>query len=611
MGGSMRVRRITIENFRGVAHGVVDLPGHTLLVGGNNVGKSTVCEALDLVLGAERLFRRPIVDEHDFHNGLYFDDAGNLIVIKIEVILIDLPEDMRRKLFHKTRPWSEEKQGFVDGDGSTPSDTDAPGVIRALPITFLGWYDRKTDDFEGKTFFSHPTKESLDEPDDLTPGNGLESFGREWKQACGFIYLRTLRTGRRALSLERGSLLDTILRLGDKGRESMWEDTVKRLKAFDPPVGSIPQLKAIREQVRKRMQRFIGIADEEDATAFFASDLTRENLREVIQFFVRSKGSEYAVPFHRLGTGSINTLVFALLTHIADLRGNDAVIFAMEEPEIALPPHSQRRLTRYLLKKMGQAIVTSHSSHVIDEFEVTQILAIDRDDKHRLSSTAIPTQGIKFKAVRQRKLQLAEAILARGIIVAEGATEVATLIATSRALETLGPENAYDAFDLTGISVFEAGAHGEIPKWGPVFGSLRKAFFAFHDLPKKDWTADQTTNLALYSENCQTTYKGIEALLVAEVALDAQRRFLSAVAEWPDYPQHHGKLTAGVDDDAVRKLTYGVLADRKGDGYAAHLIECCQSLGELPKTITEFLQRVNALLKLPPLDGEDDEGKPE
>jgi putative ATP-dependent endonuclease of OLD family len=41
----MRVRRITIDNFRGAAHGVVDLPGHALLVGGNNVGKSTVCEA--------------------------------------------------------------------------------------------------------------------------------------------------------------------------------------------------------------------------------------------------------------------------------------------------------------------------------------------------------------------------------------------------------------------------------------------------------------------------------------------------------------------------------------------------------------------------------------
>ena len=49
----MRVRRITIENFRGVAHGIVDLPGHTLLVGGNNVGKSTVCEALDLALSRD------------------------------------------------------------------------------------------------------------------------------------------------------------------------------------------------------------------------------------------------------------------------------------------------------------------------------------------------------------------------------------------------------------------------------------------------------------------------------------------------------------------------------------------------------------------------------
>ena len=73
----MRVRRITIENFRGVAHGVVDLPGHTLLVGGNNIGKSTVCEALDLVLGAERLFRRPIVDEHDFHN----EDISTMLAI--------------------------------------------------------------------------------------------------------------------------------------------------------------------------------------------------------------------------------------------------------------------------------------------------------------------------------------------------------------------------------------------------------------------------------------------------------------------------------------------------------------------------------------------------
>jgi predicted ATP-dependent endonuclease of OLD family len=51
----MRVRRLTIRNSRGVSVGTVDFPQHTLLVGGGNVGKSTVCEALELVLGRERL----------------------------------------------------------------------------------------------------------------------------------------------------------------------------------------------------------------------------------------------------------------------------------------------------------------------------------------------------------------------------------------------------------------------------------------------------------------------------------------------------------------------------------------------------------------------------
>lgn len=55
----MQVRRVSIDNFRGLRSGCVLLDSHSLLVGGTAVGKSTVCEALDLVLGLERLYRRP------------------------------------------------------------------------------------------------------------------------------------------------------------------------------------------------------------------------------------------------------------------------------------------------------------------------------------------------------------------------------------------------------------------------------------------------------------------------------------------------------------------------------------------------------------------------
>lgn len=45
------------------------------MVGSNNVAKSTLCEALDLVLGPDRLNRFPPVDGFDFYNAGYLAPA--------------------------------------------------------------------------------------------------------------------------------------------------------------------------------------------------------------------------------------------------------------------------------------------------------------------------------------------------------------------------------------------------------------------------------------------------------------------------------------------------------------------------------------------------------
>lgn len=87
----MRVINLKIENFRGVKSADLTFDRHTLLVGGNNVGKSTICEALDLVLSPDRLSRFPPVQEFDFYNASYLDADGDTPVkIKIEVMLVDL-----------------------------------------------------------------------------------------------------------------------------------------------------------------------------------------------------------------------------------------------------------------------------------------------------------------------------------------------------------------------------------------------------------------------------------------------------------------------------------------------------------------------------------------
>ena len=83
----MNICKITIENFRGIKSASFTLEGNHVFVGDNNSGKSTIFEAIDLVMGPERLARRPVIDEHDFYAGEYLVD-GVSAEIHIEVIVI-------------------------------------------------------------------------------------------------------------------------------------------------------------------------------------------------------------------------------------------------------------------------------------------------------------------------------------------------------------------------------------------------------------------------------------------------------------------------------------------------------------------------------------------
>jgi len=338
----MRVRQLEIENFRGITTGRVVFQQHTLLVGGNNIGKSTVCEALELLLGPERLYRRPVIDEHDFSHGSYLNDDGSPRDIRISAVLTDLTEQEQLRFFQHLRRWDDAALSFIDETPGGLAEADDEGTTWALPVLFVGRYDREEDDFAGETFFDHPAPEvdELDDEQRAPLGQGRAAFTRAHKRVCGFVFLRALRTGSRALSLQRGSLLDTILRLGGEGAGEMWQDALGALEGLEPAIGEIEQLRTIRTNIRARLGKFVNLAPGDDSAAFFASELTREHLREVVRLFVATQPSNHPVPFARQGTGSLNLLVFALLTIIADLKDQQSVIFVMEEPEIALPPHT-------------------------------------------------------------------------------------------------------------------------------------------------------------------------------------------------------------------------------------------------------------------------------
>lgn len=285
----MKIYAVSIENFRGISSAKLVLPDHAVLIGDNNTGKSSVLEAIDLALGPDRLSRRPPVDEHDFYEGKYLpvvaaiedarppaeaDDApaAETPKITVEVTIVGLSEEQEAR-FGGNIEWLNVETGDFFTEAN-PVGVDAANINAALRVTFIGAYDPDEDDFVGNTYYSRS----------LTEADKPEPFSKKDKQHCGFLFLRSLRTGSRALSLEHGSLLDIILRLKEI-RPQMWEGTIGTLAAFDvasdPAIGISGVLDSIDKSLKKYVPREWGVKPH-----LKVSNLTHEHLRKVVTAFI-------------------------------------------------------------------------------------------------------------------------------------------------------------------------------------------------------------------------------------------------------------------------------------------------------------------------------------
>lgn len=574
----MKIVFLKIRNFRGIKTSELLFPDQVVLVGDNNSGKSTILEAIDLVLGPERLSQRPVIDEHDFYGGRYLDADKNPIDIEIELVVAGLTSEQERYFKNNLEFWDEAKPGLLEGP--PPNATDSDTVHPVLRLRFKGYYDPEEDDFFGETVF-------------LSPELGEERFRTRDKRKIGFLYLRTLRTGRRALSLERGSLLDIILRLNEI-RPQMWEDVLGQLHkvsvATDPGLGISDILSSVQEAVRK-----IVPIECADSPSLKVSNLTREHLRQVLTVFMGTgvcdeDGNEYLVPFTHQGTGTINVLVLALLSMIAELKQN--VIFAMEEPEIAIPPHTQKKVISSILSKSSQAIFTSHSPYVLEEFVPTQILSINRNAGVLTGHPVGFPPAVKEKAYRDEvKRRFCEVFLSRRVLIVEGRTEYDAIRAVSRRLEELEPDE-YLSLDGLGIAMINAETDSQIAPLGDYFRGLGKTTYAIFD--KQDTTESpkiaDSVDYAYESEE-----KGFEDVILHGADATALRRYaLSLVAE-NEWPQKLSDISPRDDmpDESIISSLRTYFRSKKGSGAVAAFLEQCTK-EEMPQYLVDIIQAIHS-----------------
>ncbi len=86
----MHIVRLKISGFRGIHSGDITLGRHSVLVGPNNSGKSTIIEALALLFGRDRLERR--LTEHDFHGSAPNENSRILCIATVTGFLQNDPQ---------------------------------------------------------------------------------------------------------------------------------------------------------------------------------------------------------------------------------------------------------------------------------------------------------------------------------------------------------------------------------------------------------------------------------------------------------------------------------------------------------------------------------------
>jgi putative ATP-dependent endonuclease of the OLD family len=307
------------------------------------------------------------------------------------------------------------------------------------------------------------------------------------------------------------------------------------------------------------------------------SNLTREHLRKVITAFIATGDGDHAAPYYRQGTGPINMLVLAMLSQIAE--GKQNVIFSMEEPETAIPPYAQKRTVHEVRQLASQALFSSHSPYVLEEFALDETVVLMRDgDGVLVRKTITLPDNVRPKRYRQEfRTRFCEGLLSRRVLIAEGATEASAFPVACRRLAELNPAT-YSSLEALGICTVDAGSDTNIPGIAQLYRELGKRTFALCD--KQD-----DGNKAVMEAQTELTLMhdqgGFENLVLKGTSEEALQRFAQSF----DWPKH---LLQKYPDPALQpaESLKDFFGWSKGTGGIADFLAQC-SESEIPQWLRD------------------------
>lgn len=461
----MLIADLSISNFRGVRSGRLTFGSFTVLVGANNCGKTTVVEALALLLGRDRLVRT--LTEHDFFG------STPLAQDRIHIVgtITDFPSNDPTELDDWFRfgrgvvKWLDAVTGAVKPLQTAPTDK------LACQIAYTARFDRDSLEVEGTRYF-------YDDTSTVDPFNESASVTLvpiQLIRELGFFLVPAHRTWDRTISFASDLFRKVVSYVGGKPAEAVLEER-DRLRTPPSPLEADAKLAPLVAKVEADIATLLGRRSRLNLRVTTTD--SEGVLEAVIPHF--SEGDDVPVPSRRQGSGLLSLQTLILLMRFGHLRAEkgDSFLMAIEEPELHVPPPLQRRLLHLMQSLATQTIVTTHSPAVAAVPGPHQVILVV-NQAGTLTANALLTTPLQPAASNlERGLFLSDreatvsAIMHRHVLIPEGKTDARWLRLLSRVLDMQSVEG--DGVDAVAFTHEIGVIPTKDARMAEVFGHLAK-----------------------------------------------------------------------------------------------------------------------------------------
>lgn len=439
----MYISRIIIDGFRGFKHSEIEFQeGLNVIIGQNNGGKSTIMDALRLVLEYRSPKRLCAWD---------FCQREELQTLK------DNPPSVKISVFIK----EQKDEGMSDDIAlftnyaiqTSPLLESCLTYVFSLPNSEIEKYKKDVAGVDEKyTIFKIIEDKYIRKYSHAIYGGPVslqnQVQGEDLKK-IDFEFVNALRNVENEIYGGKYTLLTDVLRYFldyDLNKESNKEDAIKtRHEEFLRDSTAVIQ--NVINRIKAGIDSIINYANETGAL-FLNSDLNLEgevlesDLLEILNLLV-SNGKDEKLPVSLNGLGYNNLIYISLL--LAKMQSNSTVeymgsvnvkafsVLAIEEPEAHLHPQMQYHFLEFLRnnisdKYVRQVFVTTHSPSLVASVKLDELCCL-----HKLEAGEIkickPSKVFKkddsAKKYIQRYLDAtrADMLFAGGIIFVEGMAE--------------------------------------------------------------------------------------------------------------------------------------------------------------------------------------------